>query len=73
MSSNEVLEFYIEVHPKEKSLMNQNWGLDNLLFFNNYGGIWELYTYKVITKLKKHLENLFVVRNFNLLILGNHS
>ena len=28
--------------------MNQNWGLDNLLFFNNEGGNWELYTYKVV-------------------------
>ena len=43
-----MLEFYVEVHPKEQSIMNQNWGLDNLLFFNNEGGNWELYTYKVV-------------------------
>ena len=47
-TKNEVLEFYVEVHPKEQSIMNQNWGLDNLLFFNNEGGNWELYTYKVV-------------------------
>ena len=50
LTTNEVLEFYVEVHPKEQSVMNQNWGMDNLLFFNSRGGNWELYTYKVNVK-----------------------
>ena len=51
LTTNEVLEIYVEVHPKEQSVMNQNWGMDNLLFFNNRGGNWELYTYKVNVKM----------------------
>ena len=47
LTKNEVLEFYVEVHSRGQSLMNQNWGLDNVFLFNNQGGTWENYIYKV--------------------------
>ena len=47
LTKNEVLEFYVEVHSRGQSLMNQNWGLDNVFSFNNQGGTWENYIYKV--------------------------
>ena len=51
LTKNEVLEFYVEVHSRGQSLMNQNWGLDNVFLFNNQGGTWENYIYKVNSKI----------------------
>ena len=44
--------------------MNQNWGMDNLFLFNDQGGTWELYTYKVgdyfVKDVSQNNSHLFI-------------
>ena len=67
LTKNEVLEFYVEVHSRGQSLMNQNWGLDNVFLFNNQGGTWENYIYKVssVNSSKKVLKVTECVRGLS--------
>ena len=51
-SKGDILELFMEVHNKDQSRMNQAWGMDNIFILKSeHGGIWQLFTYKVIQPL----------------------